>query len=639
MRTWGYTPSGRLFEAASCGTPVLTDRFPGLEKFFSPGVEILVADVAADVQAALELSTAELRQIGAAARERTLAQHTGANRARELVAACAGRRVLGIVPAAGAATRLQPLAFSKEMLPVGSALDEHGVERPKAVSEFLVERMIHAGADRICVILSPEKDDIIPYYARHRAARRFCYVVQEQPHGLCDALFRALHVMRDDEDVLIGLPDTVWFPVDGFCQLPPGELSFLLFEVNDPQRFDAVLTDADGRVREIRVKAEQPGTDWVWGAVRMPASTLRALHALWSQPERGDEYLGTLVNAYLAQGGHALGVPAGERYYDVGTVDGYHAAIDALRLGVFGRRRRESMSVVADDPATAWMAAMRRGDFGAAWTISDAVLASRPARRVMLAPAAPRAMGLGRPAAGRAARAGAVLPRPGRHTSVRPLPTSPGRALPRADRLGPADAGPACCAVCPLDAGRLPLHDGSPEVDYDVDIEIMELPHALRTTLEAAAAAGAVPVSSRPRRARCSTRCIGLVAQAGEWDARRSVPADLLGGLATLPGLRTFSLQPGKPLPGAEDISTPDVALLAARMLGLDLIVTVDTMAAHLAGALGVPTWTLLAAEADWRWMEGRDDSPWYPTMRLFRQPRPGDWESVVARVRAALAD
>lgn len=239
--------------------------------------------------------------------------------------------MLGIVPAAGAATRLQPLAFSKEMLPVGSVVDEHGIERPKAVSEFLVERMISAGADRLCFVLSPEKVDIIPYYARHWAARRFCYVIQEQPSGLCDALFRALRVMREDEEVLIGLPDTVWFPVDGFSRLPQHELSFLLFAVDEPRRFDAVLTDADGRVREIRVKAEQPGTRWVWGALRMPAFTFRTLHALWSEPGRCDEYVGTLVNAYLARGGHAVGVPAGERYYDVGTVDGYRAAIDALK--------------------------------------------------------------------------------------------------------------------------------------------------------------------------------------------------------------------------------------------------------------------------------------------------------------------
>ena len=238
--------------------------------------------------------------------------------------------MLGIVPAAGAASRLQPLAFSKEMLPVGSTFDEQGVERPKAVSEFLVERMIHAGADRICFVLSPDKTDIIPYYARHRAARRFCYVVQERPSGLCDALFRAIQVMRDEEEVLIGLPDTVWFPLEGFCVLPRGELSFLLFPVEEPQRFDAVLTSDDGAVAEIQVKVERPGTHWVWGAFRVPAPIFRTLHALWSEPERGDEYVGTLVNAYLRRGGRALGVRAGERYYDVGTLDGYRAAIDAL---------------------------------------------------------------------------------------------------------------------------------------------------------------------------------------------------------------------------------------------------------------------------------------------------------------------
>jgi dTDP-glucose pyrophosphorylase len=238
--------------------------------------------------------------------------------------------VLGIVPAAGAASRLQPLAFSKEMLPVGSAVDEHGVERPKAVSEFLVERMVDAGADRICFVISPDKTDIIPYYARHRMADRLCYVVQEQPLGLCDALFRGLHVMREDEDVLIGLPDTVWFPVEGFSRLPPRELSFLLFPVEDARRFDAVLTSAGGEVNEIQVKSDTPRTNWVWGAFRMPARIFRELHALWSEPGRGDEYVGTLVNAYLARGGRAVGVPAGERYFDVGTVEGYRAAIAAL---------------------------------------------------------------------------------------------------------------------------------------------------------------------------------------------------------------------------------------------------------------------------------------------------------------------
>jgi dTDP-glucose pyrophosphorylase len=236
--------------------------------------------------------------------------------------------MLGIVPAAGAGSRLQPLAFSKEMLPVGTVRDENGVERPRAVSEYLIERMLLAGADRVCLVISPEKSDIIPYYARHPATRRFCYVVQERPSGLCDALFRATTVLHDQEEVLIGLPDTVWFPIDGYTRLPEGELAFLLFQVDQPSLFDAVVTDSQGKVEEIQVKADQPRTDWVWGAFRMPADVFRELHGLWTH--RQDEYVGTLVNAYLEQGGRACGVRAGQVYYDVGTLEGYRAAIASL---------------------------------------------------------------------------------------------------------------------------------------------------------------------------------------------------------------------------------------------------------------------------------------------------------------------
>ncbi|HJS30956.1 MAG TPA: glycosyltransferase family 9 protein, partial [Alphaproteobacteria bacterium] len=82
-----------------------------------------------------------------------------------------------------------------------------------------------------------------------------------------------------------------------------------------------------------------------------------------------------------------------------------------------------------------------------------------------------------------------------------------------------------------------------------------------------------------------------------------------------------------------------DFADTAAAISALDLIVTVDTAVAHLAGALAKPVWTLIPTPADWRWMIARSDSPWYPTMRLFRQPRPGDWKTPIAQIAAALAD
>src|SRR5215213_332769 len=153
----------------------------------------------------------------------------------------------GIIPAAGAGSRIQPLAFSKELLPVGSRLDAE-VERPRAVSEYLVERMIAGGATKICFVISPGKSDILTYYGGRIGGVQIAYVVQPEPAGLCDAIFRAIPLISPEESVLIGLPDTIWFPVNGFSHLPADVLSFLLFPVSNPQVFDAVVNDDTGRV-------------------------------------------------------------------------------------------------------------------------------------------------------------------------------------------------------------------------------------------------------------------------------------------------------------------------------------------------------------------------------------------------------
>jgi dTDP-glucose pyrophosphorylase len=236
----------------------------------------------------------------------------------------------GIVPAAGAGTRIQPLAFSKELLPVGSRIDDDRVERPRAVSEYLVERMIRGGADKICFVISPGKSDILGYYGGGVGGAHVCYAVQPRPAGLCDSIFRALPLLAHDETVLVGLPDTIWFPEDGLRQLPDGAFSFLLFPVERPEFFDAVVTDEAGRVREIQVKRPGAETEWVWGAFKLPVSILAELHALWLRREPRDEYIGTLVNAWLERGGEALGIRAGEAYVDVGTLRGYREAIHLL---------------------------------------------------------------------------------------------------------------------------------------------------------------------------------------------------------------------------------------------------------------------------------------------------------------------
>lgn len=240
--------------------------------------------------------------------------------------------MIGIIPAAGEGQRIQPLGCSKELLPVGSRRIE-GVERPKAVSEYLVERMIAAGAKKICMVISPEKTDIVRYYAERDYAAEIFYVIQKEPRGLCDAIFRAEPFAREQDRVLIGLPDTIWFPENAF--LPALEalmgVNLVLFPVLDPSVFDSVRCDSFGYVERVDVKKKEAESHWIWGAVTATGHAFRALKLLWEARYREDQFLGDLLNAYIKAGNVVRGTYSGEHYMDVGTVQGYHAAQDFLR--------------------------------------------------------------------------------------------------------------------------------------------------------------------------------------------------------------------------------------------------------------------------------------------------------------------
>ncbi len=293
------------------------------------------------------------------------------------------------------------------------------------------------------------------------------------------------------------------------------------------------------------------------------------------------------------------------------------------------------------DAAGEWMRRMRGGDFAGAWRVSDALLRGRAVRSVHHLPRHQQPVWDGTPVDGKRvlvrcyhglgdtlqfARFLPMLKTVARETTLwaQPALLPLLRTLRGVDRL-------------------IPLHAGAPDADFDVDVEIMELSHVFRTTLDTVPAD--VPyLHADPAPLRRDGRlAVGLVWRAGDWDGRRSIPLPLLRPLARIPGVDVHVLQRGPALDerpaGFGVVSGSDDVLRAARVMrALDLVVTVDSMPAHLAGALGVPVWTLLHAQADWRWMERREDSPWYPTMRLLRQERAGEWEPVVARVADGLA-
>jgi hypothetical protein len=140
---------------------------------------------------------------------------------------------------------------------------------------------------------------------------------------------------------------------------------------------------------------------------------------------------------------------------------------------------------------------------------------------------------------------------------------------------------------------------------------------------------------------------VGLVWSAGVWNPARSIPIDLLAPLLAIEGCEFWNLQ-ALPLAQPEIRQTQGllrespscregILPLACLISQLDLVITVDTLAAHLAGALGIQVWLLLQAAADWRWLANTNSSPWYASMRLFRQRRQGDWAFIISQVATAL--
>jgi hypothetical protein len=283
---------------------------------------------------------------------------------------------------------------------------------------------------------------------------------------------------------------------------------------------------------------------------------------------------------------------------------------------------------------------MRRGDFAAAWAVSDRILQQRVARREDCSgwPRHLQFLWDGRPLAGQRVLVHCYHGLGDTLQFVRLLD-------PLRDQVAHLTlrAQPVLLELLRSVRGidhLLALHEGAPDVERDVDIELMELPHAMRLALDSIPCDVPYIHASRARPAASDELLhVGLVWRSGEWVPERSIPERQLARLADVAGIKWYSLQyPSQPLPfAALDVARQNICIMAAQIRALDLVIAVDTMAAHLAGALGMPVWTLLHEDCDWRWMAERSDSPWYPTMRLFRQRACGGWDAVMDNVVEAL--
>ena len=201
----------------------------------------------------------------------------------------------------------------------------------------------------------------------------------------------------------------------------------------------------------------------------------------------------------------------------------------------------------------------------------------------------------------------------------------------------------------------IPTGRQTPACDYHVPL--LNLPRFLKTTLDSIPATvpylqppqGTVaPTVHRPAGTKLAVGIVWAGKPSHNNDKNRSTTLERFLCLADLPGVALYSLQKGLRTADIQTLGVQalvtdigsrltDFAETALLLPQLDLIVAVDTAVVHLAGALGIPAFVLIPYTPDWRWLKGRDDTPWYPTVRLFRQPQPREWDSVFDRVRAAV--
>lgn len=210
--------------------------------------------------------------------------------------------VVGVIPAAGYATRLQPLESSKEVYPI----------RGRPVMDYVVERMQRAPCDELRVVTRPDKTDVIAH-----AARRGATIIKARPSSLAQSILCGIEGLAPEDIVLIGFPDSIWEPVDGYRHvlrlLEQGwKVALGLFRAEEMQRYEPVLTDGTARVQRIEFKPATPSSNWLWGCAAASVDVLCGMRD-YDEP-------GVLFDS-LARSGLVGGERLSSQYVDIGTRD------------------------------------------------------------------------------------------------------------------------------------------------------------------------------------------------------------------------------------------------------------------------------------------------------------------------------
>lgn len=223
----------------------------------------------------------------------------------------------GSIPAGGLGTRLQPIGFSKELAPVAG----------RAVIEYLIERMISAGIDKIFINTAEDKTDLIRYLStKSQYKDHLIYLVRDRK-GLLDGITQPAQFLKPDDELYFGLPDTIWFPLDGFSQVrdKPGKLVLGLFDSGQPESFDSVVTDKNDQITTVEVKVKSPSSIWTWGIGKITVSEVKKLEKLAAK-QKGTPLFGVTLSDYAKSNPTYAVELEGSSYLDIGKPEEYAKA-------------------------------------------------------------------------------------------------------------------------------------------------------------------------------------------------------------------------------------------------------------------------------------------------------------------------